>query len=660
MKIEMKNLSLEELEQAYQQRDDRLFDFFPLPKKSFPLKEQIILNNDRYNTSELHAKGGAKQIIKVFDKTTGRFIAMAKLLDEFEDNEEKQEQFLREARITSYLSHPNIMPIYDIGFCEDKPYFTMKLMQGASLSDIIRELRKRNPYYLHRYSLSDLIDIYIKICDAIAYAHSRGVVHLDLKPDNIQIGHFGEVVVCDWGIARIINAPKQEEESESAQLIDADMVNNITVSGTLKGTPGYMAPEQIDSSLGEKSEKSDIYALGCILYSLLTQHSPLDTILDINKVLDLTVSGRIPKPSSLTKNIPKSLEAICLKAMSKKVNLRYNSVKHLLKDLRSYQHGFTTEAENANIIKALTFFIKRHKTVSSFLTFIVIGASLFMFNLYKKEKIATRNLALYMKEREVAEFFNQKGLSHILNNFTETFRESDAQHNLKIANYILSKNPTNTKAMGLKGLALFALQDYQNSRNHFISSQNNEFDDLTELCTKQINNLDHLATFKALYANGRVPLISQSFATLFNNEKNVTIKENLLKNITSIFNKGVSLEQIDLKFIKHNNSRTFLSIKGPETITTLEFLRYLEIHTVEIHNIKYLNIKKLNTLPAHKLSLVNTRVESLSPLLQMPNLKQLILDEKHKHNNPEIIREFQKKGIKLIFMSKKLIDLSID
>ena len=226
---------------------------------------------ERYEDGGCINEGGLKRILECRDLATGRIVAKA-VLKKAADAA-AVEQFLREGRITASLQHPNIVPVYDIGLDGDLlPYFTMKLIEGDSLREIVGKLREGNRGYCNRYTLPVLVDIFLKICDAVAYAHSRGILHLDLKPDNIRVGEFGGVLVCDWGLARKIDAEELEQESDGRHLEGIEDAG-FTLDGEIKGTPGYMAPEQASGSTEERSKRTDIYALGAILYALLAQRT---------------------------------------------------------------------------------------------------------------------------------------------------------------------------------------------------------------------------------------------------------------------------------------------------------------------------------------------------------------------------------------------------
>ena len=232
--------------------------------------EQSLLHSvtnfeERYIEREPLAEGAMKAILKCKDTVTGRYVALA-----FPKNTEEKESvelFLREARILTNLDHPNIIPVYDIGQDSDeKPYFTMKLIQGESLEASLKKYSERNDN-----DLAARLRIFERICEAMAFAHDKGIVHLDLKPDNIQISRYGEVQVCDWGLAKLM----QDVTDTSSILLDDESLNfaeaslSMVKEGT-RGTPGYMAPEQIGETNHEHNRQTDIYSLGAILYSLLT------------------------------------------------------------------------------------------------------------------------------------------------------------------------------------------------------------------------------------------------------------------------------------------------------------------------------------------------------------------------------------------------------
>ena len=237
---------------------------------AFPIQQDLKQLHQPYEKIELIGEGGMKQIFSYRDLKSDRLVAMAKLRKEA--GAEAVERFLREARLTASLQHPNIIPVYDLGLEGDSPYFTMELLQGQGLDQLLKKSESNKELKSNTAREQELLAIFNKVCDAIAYSHSLGILHLDLKPENIHIGDFGEVYVCDWGIAKILN---EDEEAAQTRDIDADILNHVTIEGQTKGTPGFMAPEQVQG-YGDKDTRTDIYALGALLYCLMTGKPPIE------------------------------------------------------------------------------------------------------------------------------------------------------------------------------------------------------------------------------------------------------------------------------------------------------------------------------------------------------------------------------------------------
>ena len=349
--------------------------------------------SERFVDEVLIAHGGMKSIYKVFDQSMGRHLAMAKLIKN--DDENSYMPFIREARLTANLEHPNIIKVHEIGFYEErKPYFTMELKTGDNLNVILKRISQGADEYRERYDQRHLLTIFLKVCDAISYSHSRKVIHLDIKPENIQVGQFGEVQVCDWGLAKIIGLPDKDEDERSS--LNPDLLNSLTLNSEIKGTPGYMAPEQIHKEI-PRDQRTDIYALGALLYAILTFRNPIDG--DVETILQKTVEGKlIPPDRRVPENsISEGLVAVVSKAMSLKMDDRYQSVKELIADINKFLDGFSPHAENAGLFKELTLFYRRNNkiclTVIASVLLIIIS-SLFFINRLKE----SRDKAVFLKD----------------------------------------------------------------------------------------------------------------------------------------------------------------------------------------------------------------------------------------------------------------------
>jgi serine/threonine protein kinase len=219
----------------------------------------------------------------------------------------------------------------------------------------------------------------------MSYAHSKAVIHRDLKPENIYVGDFGQVKVIDWGLGKVIS---HRDFDTSTDEFDANLLNNMTLAGRIKGTPAYMAPEQCSSS-SDCDERSDVYSLGAILYSCLTLQAPVKGHTS-EEVMQKTLRGEIIPPTKVGKDdIDPRLEKIILKAMSLEPGDRYQSVIKLQEDLLKYRGGFATEVEQAGFFTQLILLIKRHRQES--LIFLGFSLVFFFFGSYSIQEIRKSN-----------------------------------------------------------------------------------------------------------------------------------------------------------------------------------------------------------------------------------------------------------------------------
>jgi serine/threonine protein kinase/formylglycine-generating enzyme required for sulfatase activity len=275
--------------------------------------------NHRYDLQEEVGRGGAGRVLRVQDKALQRIVAMKILRTpgEGEARLARVERFLQEARATGRLEHPNIIPIYDVGVLPTGDvYYTMKFVQRHSLREVIRQLTADDEKMRREYSLTALLQVFLPVCQAVHYAHARGIVHRDLKPDNIMLGGYGEVLVTDWGLARLLEQPAEDlQNGQGPQTL---------------GTPAYMSPEQAMGMLGQVDELSDIYSLGAILYEMLTLLPPHEGP-SAQAVIESVARGHVvaPRRRAPGRHIPEDLEAVCTKALSAERRQRFDSAKAL-------------------------------------------------------------------------------------------------------------------------------------------------------------------------------------------------------------------------------------------------------------------------------------------------------------------------------------------
>ncbi|MCM8529819.1 MAG: serine/threonine protein kinase, partial [Lentisphaeraceae bacterium] len=347
------------------------------------VKEKIERTSElhRYSNKTLINQGSQKKIYKVYDSNCSREIAMAVLIS---DSEEENAQFLREGKITALLQHPNIMPVYETGVGEDqKPYFTMQLGKGKSLQDILESDTK--------LSLQDKLEIFLKVCDALIYAHSKGIIHRDLKPDNIYIGQFGEVLLCDWGLAKILFADCDESLLDDQSLSQVDL--KVSLKGYIKGTPGYIAPEIIKDT--DYSVQSDIFALGALLHKLLTGNLPFNGQ-SVEDILSQTKNNKYTLFEGKDDQTSQGLKAISRKALDFEKSQRYQKIKDLSTDIKSYLNGFSPEAEDASLTTQMTLFYKRNQLICKLVFLFILSlfavTSIFISSIQQKEDKAVKLL----------------------------------------------------------------------------------------------------------------------------------------------------------------------------------------------------------------------------------------------------------------------------
>jgi len=298
------------------------------------------LSGTRYALRELIARGGMGVVYAAEDEKLHRRVAL-KVLDTAGTNAELTQRLIREARILAQLEHPGIVPVHDVGTLPDgRVFYTMKFVEGLRLDQYVKQLD----------SLPQRLRLFLRICDAVAFAHARGVLHRDLKPANVMVGSFGEVLVMDWGLAKILQEPAAAEETvfvSSQKKISSEEETQTTVvtgHGTVMGTPGYMSPEQERGETEKIDARSDIFSLGALL-----------------KFVAASSQDR-------SERLPRALKAICEKATAKSPEQRYGSVSEFAADVSRHLDGLPVSAYSENILEKLSRFYKRHQVAILLIT----------------------------------------------------------------------------------------------------------------------------------------------------------------------------------------------------------------------------------------------------------------------------------------------------
>ena len=311
--------------------------------RSRPLEQANF--GQRYEQRRMLGEGGMGEVRLCTDGRIGRDVAV-KVMHAGAQTADMQARFEREARVQGQLEHPSIVPVYDLGAGpEGTTYFTMKRVRGLTLEEIIEGLRGDDPKIVEKHSRRRLLSAFSNVCLAVAFAHARGVIHRDLKPSNIILGEFGEVYVLDWGVAKIVGAPDPmvdtgDAEEEVAKLVQDSVPEVKTAAGSILGTLGYMAPEQLQGQADKISSRSDLYALGAILFEILTWQ-PLHPRDSVAATVASTLRGAdaaVTKHANSWANMPE-LEEVCIKATSQNPSERYGSAREIHDAIERFLDG---------------------------------------------------------------------------------------------------------------------------------------------------------------------------------------------------------------------------------------------------------------------------------------------------------------------------------
>jgi tRNA A-37 threonylcarbamoyl transferase component Bud32 len=317
---------------------------------------------DRYALSRLHATGGIGRVWLARDHSLGRDVALKELRPDRSGHPAVAARFLKEAQVTGQLEHPGVVPIYELGRRPDdqQPFYTMRFVRGRTLAKAVAAYhRRRSAGEAGPLELRELLGAFVGVCNAVAYAHSRGVLHRDLKPRNVVLGDFGEAIVLDWGLARLTGQP---DDAAAPLELPAEGPAGGTVQGQVLGTPAYMAPEQAQGRLDLLSPATDVYGLGAILYEILTGRPPFPGG-DTAAVLRQVVHEAPQPPRSSDNGVPAALEAVCLKALAKMSGERYATAKELAADVQRWLADEPVSAYAEPFGARLARRARRHRTV---------------------------------------------------------------------------------------------------------------------------------------------------------------------------------------------------------------------------------------------------------------------------------------------------------
>jgi eukaryotic-like serine/threonine-protein kinase len=329
-------------------------------------EEAPDLSGTRYRLLEKVARGGMGVVYAAQDEKLERRVAL-KALELPDRHGGLANRILREARVLAQLEHPGIVPVHDVGVLPDgRIFYTMKFVEGQRLDRHVAEVP----------ALADRLRLFLRICDAVAFAHSRGVLHRDLKPGNIMVGSFGEVLVMDWGLAKILREDLSRAEPHAdfdatvlhsteaagASGTDSTIGSVATGHGTVLGTPGFMSPEQARGDIANVDCRSDVFSLGAVLRFLC----------------DTTAVN--PASSAGTALKDKSMQAMCAKAMAAAPQDRYGSVQELAADASRYLDGQPISARRETVLDRIQRFYRRYRIAILLITaYLVMRILLLLF-----------------------------------------------------------------------------------------------------------------------------------------------------------------------------------------------------------------------------------------------------------------------------------------
>jgi serine/threonine-protein kinase len=323
------------------------------------------LHGPRFQILRLHARGGLGEVFVANDIELHREVALKQIQGRHSDHPDSRSRFLREAEITGGLEHPGIVPVYGLGHNDDgRPFYAMRFIKGDSLKEAIERFHRSNAAGHSEgermLELQKLLRRFLDVCNAIAYAHSRGVLHRDIKPGNIMVGQYGETLVVDWGLAKVVGT--SEASPEATLRPPSASGSSETLPGSAIGTPAFMSPEQAAGRLDQLGPASDVYSLGATLYCLLTGRAPFETTgLHIDEILDRVKRGDFPRPRQVRANVPRALEAICTEAMARLPEDRYASPRALADEIERWLADESVSAYREPWWSRLGRWVRRHK-----------------------------------------------------------------------------------------------------------------------------------------------------------------------------------------------------------------------------------------------------------------------------------------------------------